>query len=236
MPGHTILVVDDEADTLRMITRNLEQAGFRVIQAASGQEALRQMYDNRPDLLVLDVDLSKSGSRMDGITVCQRIREVSTVPIIMVTAKTAPEDIVVGLEAGADDYVNKPFNKDVLIARIRANLRRAANEPTYEKSGVIYSDSYLTINLDERRVTRDGIQVKLSPTEFNMLAKLIQSSPRVVAYRDLLESVWGYEYIDDIDYLRVYMWHLRRKVEKDARAPVYLINELGVGYRFEKQI
>lgn len=233
MSGHTILAVDDDADMLRMVSHSLEQSGFKVVTAMNGHDALRQMYERRPDLIILDVKLPDP--KMSGFVVCQRVREVSEVPIIMLTAQNDPEDIVRGLEAGADDYVIKPYNKDVLLARIRANLRRAATEPVFEKSGVVYSDGYLTVNLDERRVMRNGIQVKLSPTEFNLLAKLVKSSPRVVTYRDLLENVWGHEYIDDIDYLRVYIWHLRRKLEKDARNPVYIANELGVGYRFEKQ-
>jgi two-component system, OmpR family, KDP operon response regulator KdpE len=234
--GQTILVVDDDVDIINMVSHGLRQAGFGVITAMDGQTALRLLYEKRPDLVILDVMLPDP--RLNGYTVCRRIREVSEVPVIMLTAQTNPEDIVEGLEAGADDYILKPYNKDVLIARVRANLRRAAakTEPLFEKQGVAYSDGYLTVNLDERRVLRDGRQVKLSPTEFSLLIKLIENSPRVVTYRDLLNSVWGFEYADDIDYLRVYVWHLRRKLERDPKNPVYLANELGVGYRFEKQI
>lgn len=229
----TILVVDDDVDFLQMITHGLEQAGFDVVSALTGHEGLRQLYERRPDLVILDVKLPDP--KMDGYTVCRRIREVSSVPVIMLTAQTEPEDIVEGLEAGADDYVVKPYNKDVLIARVRANLRRAMTEPIYPTSGIIYSDGFLTVNVDERRVLRGGEQVKLSPTEFSLLVKLVDSAPRVINYRDLLQAVWGFEYVDDVDYLRVYIWHLRRKIEPDPKHPTYISNELGVGYRFERQ-
>ena len=233
MAGNTILLMDDDSDALEVVGHGLRKAGFGVVTSQTGPEALKQMYDQRPDLLILDINLADPN--MDGITVCQRVREFSDVPIIMLTAQSDPEDIVQGLEAGADDYVIKPYNREVLLARVRANLRRAGTPPTQQRSGVVYSDGYLTINLDERRVLRDGAQIKLSPIEFNLLAKLVQNAPRVVSYSDLLESVWGQEYVGDLDYLRVYVWHLRKKLEPDARNPVYLQNELGVGYRFEKQ-
>lgn len=234
MSGEQLLIVDDDPDLLNMLALNLQGNGFSVLKALDGHEALRQMYDKRPDLIILDIVLPDP--KMDGITVCRRIREVSEVPIIMLTAEKDPDFVVKGLEAGADDYITKPYNANVLIARVRANLRRAATEPTFIRSGVVYSDGYLTVNLDERRVLKEGSQIKLSPTEFNMLAKLLESAPRVVSYRDLLEDVWGYEYVDDIDYLRVYVWHLRRKLEKEPKSPVYIVNELGVGYRFERQV
>ncbi len=234
MSGQTVLVVDDDVDMLNMVSLGLQGAGFSPLPAKNGQEALRQLYEQRPDLIILDIWLNDP--KMNGYDVCRRIREVSEVPIIMLTAQSEPEDVVQGLEAGADDYIVKPYHKDVLIARVRANLRRAAAEPVYTRSGVIYSDGYLTVNTDERRILLDGDPIKLSPTEFNLLVKLIESAPRVVAYRELLEDVWGYEYIDDIDYLRVYIWHLRRKLEPNPKEPQYLVNELGVGYRFEKQV
>jgi two-component system KDP operon response regulator KdpE len=234
LAAQTILVVDDDPDIINMVGHGLRQAGYTVLSAMDGHTALRVLYEKRPDLVILDVMLPDP--KMNGYTVCRRIREISVIPVIMLTAQTEPEDIVEGLDAGADDYVLKPYNKEVLLARVRANLRRAAaTEPLFEKKGIIYGDGFLTVNLDERRVMRDGRQVKLSPTEFNLLVKLIENSPRVVAYRDLLNSVWGFEYADDIDYLRVYIWHLRRKLERDPKNPVYIANELGIGYRFEKQ-
>jgi two-component system KDP operon response regulator KdpE len=172
---------------------------------------------------------------MDGYSVCERIRGLSTVPIIMLTALGQPEEVVKGLDLGADDYIVKPYNKDVLLARTRANLRRIQYEPPPSSSNdnSIYSDGYLTINLKDRRVKIDQEPIKLSPTEFGLLEVLFQERPRVVPYRNLLERVWGFEYIDDIDYLRVYIWHLRHKLEPNPKEPTYIHNELGVGYRFE---
>jgi two-component system KDP operon response regulator KdpE len=228
----TVLMIDDDQTLVQMVKSTLEQAGLSVMTAADGQEGLRKMYQGRPDLIILDINMPT----MDGWTVCARIREVSNIPIIMLTARNEPEEIVRGLDLGADDYILKPFETNVLMARVRANLRRAAAQPTLFKQNVLYSDDYLTINLDEHRVTASGDTVRLTPTEFNLMAYLVDASPRIVPYRELLENIWGFEYIDDIDYLRVYIWHLRRKLEPDPKNPTYIINELGLGYRFEKQV
>lgn len=233
MSGEKILLVDDERDILHTVSNLLQSHGFTTVLAANGQEGLRLLYQHHPALVLLDVSLKDPD--MNGFTVCRRIREISQVPIIMLTGQKEPEDIVEGLEAGADDYILKPFDPKVLVARVRANLRRASAETNAEQPSISYNDGYLSVNVDERRVTRDGQAVRLSPTEFNLLVQLIGQAPKVVAYRDLLAKVWGQEYIDDIDYLRVYVWHLRRKLEKNAKEPVYIANELGVGYRFEKQ-
>lgn len=232
MTAHaTILVIDDDLALRQLVASTLKQEGYQVLTAADGQEGLRQMYQGHPDLLILDIIMPA----MDGWTVCQRVREVSNVPIIMLTAQSEPEEIVKGLDLGADDYLVKPFEMSVLLARVRANLRRAASEPTVTRRNIVYSDDYLTVNFDEHRVTVRGEPVRLTPTEFNLLAHLVEASPRIVPYRELLEQTWGFEYIDDIDYLRVYIWHLRRKLEPNPKAPTYIINELGVGYRFEQQ-
>jgi two-component system KDP operon response regulator KdpE len=227
----TILVIDDDQPTVQYISNALSKEGFRVTAAADGQDGLRQMYHGQPDLIILDINMP----RMDGWTACERIREVSNVPIIMLTAEHDPDEIIKGLDMGADDYILKPFEMGVLLARVRANLRRASAEPTLTKKRVTYGDDYLTVNLDEHRVSIQGQPIRLTPTEFNLLAYLIDEAPRVVPYRELLERIWGFEYIDDIDYLRVYIWHLRRKLEPDVRDPTYIVNELGVGYRFDKQ-
>ncbi|WP_119066906.1 response regulator transcription factor [Aggregatilinea lenta] len=228
----TVLMIDDDQTLVQMVKSTLEQAGLSVMTAADGQEGLKKMYQGRPDLIILDINMPA----MDGWTVCTRIREVSNIPIIMLTARNEPEEIVRGLDLGADDYILKPFESNVLMARVRANLRRAAAQPTLFKQNVLYSDDYITINLDEHRVTANGETIRLTPTEFNLMAYLVDASPRIVPYRELLENIWGFEYIDDIDYLRVYIWHLRRKLEPDAKNPTYIINELGLGYRFEKQV
>jgi two-component system KDP operon response regulator KdpE len=228
----TILIIDDDEIFVKLVTGTLEREGYTILAAHDGQEGLRQMYQGRPTLIILDINMPT----MDGWTVCQRVREVSDVPIIMLTARGDPEEIIKGLDAGADDYIVKPFEMEVLLARLRANLRRAAGTSTLLKHNVLYSDDYLTINPDERRVLVRGEPVRLTPIEFNLVAYLVDAAPRIVPYRELLEQVWGFEYIDDIDYLRVYIWHLRRKLEPNPKDPTYIINELGVGYRFEKQI
>lgn len=227
----TILVIDDDYKLVEMVTAMLSANHYAVHAAYDGQEGLRKLYEHRPDLIILDINMPL----MDGWVVCQRVREISNVPILMLTAQSAPEEIVKGLEMGADDYILKPTDPAILLARVRANLRRATSEPTDFDYDVAYSDDYLVINARDRRVTTNGQPVKLTPTEFNLLIQLVSSAPRIVPYRSLLEQVWGFEYIDDIDYLRVYIWHLRRKLEPDPKEPRYIINELGIGYRFEPQ-
>lgn len=229
--GSTILLIDDDQPLLTLMAHNFSKEGYQVLTASEGQNGLRQLYEGHPDLVVLDINMPV----MDGWTTCQRIREVSNVPIIMLTAQDNPDDIVRGLDLGADDYILKPFDVNVLLARVRANLRRATAEPTRFRDSVVYHDEYLYINLEERRVMINSEPVKLTPTEFDLLARLVLAAPRVVPYRDLLEGIWGWEYVDDIDYLRVYVWHLRRKLERNAKEPMYIVNELGVGYRFEMQ-
>ncbi len=227
----TILVIDDDLATRELVASTLEREHYAILTAPDGQAGLRKMYEARPDLIILDINMPM----MDGWTVCQRVREVSNIPVIMLTAQDSPEEIIKGLEMGADDYVIKPFDLLVLVARVRATLRRATHDPTLFKAGIAYSDSYLSVNLDERRVVVRGDHVRLTPTEFDLLAYLVENNPRIIPYRELLSEVWGFEYIDDIDYLRVYIWHLRRKLEPDSKNPTYIINELGVGYRFQKQ-
>ena len=232
MTGRTrVLIIDDDRSLVDLVTSALTQDQYDVISAYDGQEGLRQMYQHHPSLILLDINMPT----MDGWVVCERVREVSNIPIIMLTARGEPEEIVKGLDLGADDYILKPFEMHVLKARIRANLRRATTEPVEIRQEILYSDDYLTINLEQRRVLVQGEPVRLTPTEFNLLARLVDSAPRILSYRELLEHVWGFEYIDDIDYLRVYVWHLRRKIEPNPKEPTYIVNELGVGYRFEKQ-
>lgn len=226
-----ILIIDDDPALRQLVVNTLRQEGYHMLTAADGPEGLRQMYEGHPDLIVLDIRMPT----MDGWTVCQRIREVSNIPILMLTAEGDPEEIVKGLDLGADDYLVKPFDMGVLLARVRANLRRAASEPSVAGRNAVYSDAHLTINFDEHRVLVDGEPIRLTPTEFSLLAHLVEAAPRIVPYRELLQNIWGFEYIDDIDYLRVYIWHLRRKLEPNPKAPTYIINELGVGYRFDRQ-
>ncbi len=223
-----VLIVDDDPVLAELVAYNLGAEGFEVLTANDGQEGLRKFYHNRPDLVVLDVTMPK----MNGFDVCRRIRELSDVPIIMLTAQGREQDVVHGFELGVDDYVTKPFRVKEFVARVRASLRRARTEPV-EQEALAYRDDYLTIDLEQRRITVDGVPVKLTPTEYKLLAYLVRNKGRVLEFRQILEQVWGFEYLDDIDYLRVYVWHLRRKIERDPKSPAYILNELNTGYRFE---
>lgn len=226
----SILVIDDDKVVTAIIESSLMQEGYQVYLAHDGQAGLREMYNHRPDLVILDLVMPN----MDGWTTCARIRQVSDVPIIMLTARGQEEDIVRGLDEGADEYIVKPFDVGVLKARVRAVLRRATLVQTpQEKPGPLFHDGHLTYNPAERRVLLQGKPVRLTPTEYNLLSLLIEKAGKVLSYQELLEKVWGWEYVNDIDYLRVYIWHLRRKLELDAKNPHYIHTEHGIGYRFE---
>ena len=224
-----ILVVDDDPALLPLIEYTFAKEGYEVYCAGDGKQALREFFAHHPDLVILDVMMP----RMDGWETCRRIREVSEAPIIMLTARGEEEDIIQGLEYGADDYLTKPFSIKVLLAHARAVLRRAALPPLGEQEATTYADDYLTMDLKERRVTVDGELIKLTPTEYRLLAYLVQNAGRSLTSRQILENVWGWEYQDDVDYVRVYVWHLRQKLEEDPKNPQYIQTETGVGYRFE---
>lgn len=224
-----ILVVDDNLNLLRGLRDSLEGAGYQVITAGGGREAMCLVYAERPDLIILDVMMPE----LDGWQVCRRVREMSDVPIVMLTAKAERKDVIKGLDLGADDYLVKPFSVEELLARVRATLRRVRTDPT--PSGEGYSDDYLSISLNDRRITVNGELVKLTPTEYKLLALLVKNKGRVLEFRHILESVWGAEYVDETDYVRTYVWHLRRKLEPDPKSPRYLVSELSIGYRFEPQ-
>jgi two-component system KDP operon response regulator KdpE len=172
---------------------------------------------------------------MDGWEICRSIRHLSDVPVMIVTAVCQDQAVVNGLECGADDYITKPFNPTILLARVRATLRRAALPPTRVRP-TIYSDGYLTVDLDRRRVLADNKHVKLSAAEYHLLAYLFKHADRVLTSQQILRYVWGDEFRNHTEYVRVYISRLRQKLEKDPQAPRYLYNEPGFGYRFEKQL
>ncbi len=226
-----ILVIDDDTILSELVSYILKAEGFTPIVANDGQEGIAKFQAEKPDLVVLDVTMPK----MDGFEVCQRIRRISDTPIIMLTAQGNEDHMVQGLDLGADDYVVKPFQLKPLMARVRANLRRAGAAPAAPDK-INYVDDYLRVDLENRRVMVKGETVKLTPTEFKLLATLVKNKGRILEFRQLLEQVWGFEYIDDVDYLRVYIWHLRRKIEPDPKNPIYLLNELNTGYLFAPQV
>ncbi len=230
MEQKRVLVVDDDPALLPLIEYTFAREGYEVLTACDGKEALREFFAHKPDLVILDIMMP----RMDGWETCRRIREVSDAPIVMLTARGQDEDIVRGLEYGADDYLTKPFSIKVLLAHARAVLRRAALPPAEYAEPTTYADDFLTIDLKERRVTVGGEQVKLTATEYRLLAYLVQNAGQVLTFTQILQNVWGWEYQDDLDYVRVYVWHLRQKLEQDPKNPRYIQTEIGVGYRFEK--
>ncbi len=222
-----ILAVDDEPRVLDFIRLSLERAGYDVLEAMDGLEALQKVREELPDLVLLDVGLPQ----LDGFEVLKLIREVSQVPVIMVTVRGEEADKIRGLELGADDYVTKPFNPNELLARIKAVLRRVeATSPTTR--GVLKVDDYLTIDFEEREVIVNGQRIPLRPTEYRLLYHLVQNAGRTIPYETLLVKVWGHEYRDEIHYVHLYVTYLRRKIEPDPQNPRYILTKRSVGYAF----
>ena len=225
-----ILIVDDEPAQLRLVDQILTSNGYEVISAESGQEAIRLVFEHKPHLVLMDVMMPG----IDGIQTCSCIREISDVPVIMLTGqRTSEEDVVHGLEAGADEYLPKPVGNRELLARVKAALRRA-EKPSYkqERKKVAFSNDYLTVDVTEHKVTVNGQKLKLTPREFRLLALLVENAGRIMTHQQVLENVWGWEYIDDVDYVRIYISHLRQKIEPNPSEPHYIITEPGIGYLF----
>jgi two-component system, OmpR family, KDP operon response regulator KdpE len=227
-----VMIVDDEQPIRDALGRKLKREGFDTILCRDGLEGLRAFHTERPDLVILDIVMPEG---MDGLTVCRRIREVADTPVMMLSAQAVTEDdIIEGLSAGADEYLIKPVRLNEFVARVQALLRRA--NMTISEIEQRYDDGYLSIDLHRRHVHVSSRKVHLTPTEFKLLAVLMENAGRVVPQRDLLEQVWGREYIDDVYYPRVYISQLRRKIERDAANPLYILTEHRIGYRFEKQM
>lgn len=222
-----ILVVDDEERMVRFVRLNLEHDGFKVSEAYRGMEAIDKVRTLLPDLIILDVMLPD----IDGFEVLRIIRETSSIPVIMLTAKGEEEDRVRGLELGADDYITKPFSPRELVSRVRAVLRRV-EMATPGVHGVIEVDNRLKIDFGRREVWVDGRLVQLRPTEYRLLYHLVQNAGWVLTHDQILTKVWGYEYRDEPHYVRLYINYLRQKIEKDPANPQYILTERGVGYRF----
>ena len=222
----TVLVIDDDELVSRTLQRALKLYDYQVMVANSGAEGLQIARRHPPDLFILDIMMPG----MDGWTTCRRLREISDVPIIMLTARGMESDVVKGLELGADDYIVKPFGTSELLARIHALLRRADSSST--RRPPIYSDNELTIDFVKRTVTVRDKRVDLTPTEFKLLSTFVQNEGRVLPHRFLLTQVWGPEYSDEVNYLKLYVRYLRQKIEKDPSNPNCILTEWGVGYRF----
>jgi len=225
-----VLIVEDDVEMNRLLALDLKRHGYEVLTTANGLDGLRMFHELRPNLVVLDVALPG----MDGMTVCQRIRELSNVPILIITAHAVTEEeMVEGLNLGADEYMIKPLRNLEFHARINALLRRAQLMSEGDSSqNVRYADDYLLVDVDARRVLISSQEVRLTPTEFKLLATFVRHKGQVLTFQQLLEQVWGYEYSTEHHYPRIYVSHLRRKIEPDAKNPTYIQNEYGVGYRF----
>jgi two-component system KDP operon response regulator KdpE len=226
--GQRILVAEDEVALRDFVSRNLRARGYIVSEAGNGLEALAIWERESPQLAVLDIMMP----RMDGLEVCRRIRERSNAPIIALTALDAEADKVAALDLGADDYLTKPFGVEELLARVRAAIRRSQWHGTEQAESGAVSVGGLSIDLEGHVVRRDGVEVRLTPTEFALLAQLVTHAGKVMTHRQLLQRVWGPEYGDEAEYLRVYVQRLRRKIEPEPASPRYLFTEPGLGYRF----
>ncbi len=221
-----VLVIDDEKQILRALRINLSVRGYEVFTAATGAEALRVAADHRPEVVILDLGLPD----MSGIEVLEGLRGWLTAPVIVLSARTDSSDKVEALDAGADDYVTKPFGMDEFLARLRAAVRRGAKVEVDEP--VVETDSF-TVDLAAKKVIKDGSEVHLTPTEWGMLEMLVRNRGKLVGREELLKEVWGPAYAKETHYLRVYLAQLRRKLEANPSQPKHLLTEAGMGYRFQ---
>ncbi|MBS1993626.1 MAG: response regulator [Cyanobacteria bacterium SZAS LIN-2] len=225
-----ILVIEDEQPIRRFLKMALTDHGYGYREAESGKDGLRKVASERPDLVILDLGLPD----MDGLDVTRQLREWSSVPVIVLSARGQEKDKVEALDAGADDYLTKPFGVPELLARIRVGLRHAARAAT----GQVESDfsfGGVRVDMAKRQVLRDGVEVHLTRIEYKLLVTLIKYAGKVVTQNQLLKEIWGQEYSEESNYLRVYMAHLRRKLEVDSAHPRHLITEAGVGYRLKAE-
>ena len=227
MSGVRVLVVDDEPQIHRVLRPALTACGYEILEATTGRDALRMIATSAPDLVVLDLGLPD----MDGKDVLRQARTFSHVPIIILSARDREGEKIAALDSGADDYVEKPFGIAELLARLRAALRHTAKE---EREPARIENAGLCINLVEHRVTKDGVVVKLTPKEYDLLTTLARHPGRLLTHRQILTAVWGPAHQEDTQYLRVFVGHLRAKIEDDASTPRLILTEPGVGYRFAK--
>lgn len=220
-----ILIVEDEKEIRRFVRIALESEGWRVFESETLQRGLIEAGTRKPDLIILDLGLPDG----DGLTYIQDLRQCSSIPIIVLSARSSEEDKVAALDAGADDYLSKPFGISELLARVRVALRRHSGG-SQESPLINFSD--ISVNLINRQVTRAGIDLHLTPIEFRLLSALLANAGKVITQRQLLNQVWGPNYVEHSHYLRIYMGHLRQKLETDPTRPKHLLTETGVGYRF----
>ena len=223
-----ILIVDDEPQITRVLRRSLTTHGYDVRSAADGESALETFGDWRPDLVITDLSMPN----VNGIELCRRLRKLSAVPIVVLSVKGEEKTKVEALDAGADDYVTKPFGMDELLARIRAALRRTSEPQANDPTSTVLEAGHFRVDLEARSVTVEDRQVHLTPKEYDLLAYLIRHPGKVLTHRTLLAAVWGGNYVEQTEYLRVFIGQLRKKIETDSGSPRYILTEPWIGYRF----
>jgi DNA-binding response OmpR family regulator len=251
MIDQKVLIIDDDADLLQLASLIFKKAGAQVVTAHDGLDGISKFFTHHPNLIILDVMMPGS----NGFDVCQRIRQVSDDPLIMLTSLNREQDILQGLEAGADDFLSKPFNPEILLARAQTVLRRSQRSSGHSEhighngnngnsgnnghngsSGSFsYQDGYLSIDIEKHEVLIKGKRIKLTPVEFRLLAYLARNAGKLLTFEKILVNVWGNEYLGSMEHVHVYISHLRKKVEEDARNPRYIMTIHGMGYIFERQ-
>lgn len=244
----TVLLIDDDADLLQLASLIFKKAGAQVITANDGLDGISKFFTYHPDLIILDVMMPGN----NGFDICQRIRQVSDAPLIMLTSLNREEDMLKGLAAGADDFLSKPFNTEILLARAQTVLRRIQrlhggdgknghhgsngdNGHHGNPTSFNYNDGYLSIDIERHEVLIHRKRIKLTPIEFRLLVYLARNAGKLLTFEKILVNVWGNEYLGSMEHVHVYISHLRRKVEEDAKHPRYIITVHGMGYIFEKQ-
>ncbi len=227
----TILVVDDDLPLAETIVQLLEDEGYQPLVAHTAEDGLKLAIAAEPDLALLDIMIPDMG----GLSVCQRIRERSDIPIIFLTALGDVDSVVHGLSVGADDYIIKPYQSEVLLARIKAQLRRIQRDTPHQPTRLIFGDGELLIDLPARYVEVNGQEVELTPREFDLLAVLVENAGRVITTTELIQTAWGAKFRDATDNIKPYIHYLRKKIETDPAAPRWILTARGVGYRFSNQ-
>lgn len=230
MIGKKVLLIDDDRDFLALAVRIFERSGAKTITALDGLEGMGKLLTHNPDLIIMDIMLPG----MDGFQVCQRIRQFSNTPLMMLSALDKDQLMLQGLEAGADDFLSKPVNPDILLARAQAVIRRN-RQKNGQPSVYSYDDGHLVIDFEKHSVQIESHEIKLTPFEFRLLAYLASNADKVLSFEQILFNVWGSEYDGKDDYVHVYVSHLRSKIEQDPRNPCYIVTVFGVGYIFERQ-
>jgi two-component system KDP operon response regulator KdpE len=229
MNNQRVLIIDDDADLRQLASLLFKQAGAQVVTAQDGLDGFSKLFTCDPSLVILDVVMPD----VNGFEICQRIRKVSDIPIIMLTSLNHEKDMLQGLEAGADDFLAKPFSAGVLIARANTILRRS-KKPTNPTSTYDFNHGRLSIDIDRRQVLVDQKRLKLSPIEFRLLVYLARHAGKILTFDHILANVWGSEYKGSMDYVHVYISHLRNKIEENPKDPRYILTVHGTGYRFER--